>query len=57
MCFCLKLLNGTHCSFDKVTWLIYVISYAVKTVAIVFSNCLDPGQTQQSVWLALGLKY
>ena len=28
MCFCLKLLNGTLCSFDsKVTGLIYVISY------------------------------
>ena len=29
----------------------------VKTVAIVFSNRLDPDQTRQSVWLALGLKY
>ena len=26
----------------------------VKTIAIVFSKSLDPDQTRQSVWLALG---
>ena len=33
------------------------ICTTVKTIAIVFSNSLDPDQTRQSVWLALGLKY
>ena len=57
MCFCLKLLNSTLCSFyNKVTGLIYSMTM-VKTIAIVFSNSLDPDQTRQSVWLALGLKY
>ena len=29
----------------------------VKPIAIGFSNSLDPDQTRQRVWLALGLKY
>ena len=57
--FCLKLLNGTLCSFDnKVTGSFRIDSMTtVKTIAIVFSNSLDPDQTRQSVWLALGRKY
>ena len=29
----------------------------VKTIAIVFSNSLDPDQIRQSAWPALGLNY
>ena len=58
---------ASFADFDnKVTGLIYrteKMSFridsmtTVKTIAIVFSNSLDPDQTRQSVWLALGLNY